>query len=186
MADQQPVQARSALGQILDIANGRHKWSRFIPLGLLALDAVLCVAVVLKVPCQCHLLLMPTHRRANWSTDTEIDWRAYMQQVEQFLGGQRDYAKISGDTGPLVYPAAHVYLYTALYYLTSEGRDIFVAQCIFAAIYLATVAVVMAVYRRGQASSTSPFLPVIETYSNMLPTGSSIHSTPSRSLEAPP
>lgn len=109
-----------------------------------------------------------------------------MQQVEQFLGGQRDYAKISGDTGPLVYPAAHVYLYTALYYLTSEGRDIFVAQCIFAAIYLATVAVVMAVYRRGQASSTSPFLPVIETYSNMLPTGSSIHSTPSRSLEAPP
>ena len=31
--------------------------------------------------------------------DTEIDWRAYMQQVEQYRNGERDYALIKGDTG---------------------------------------------------------------------------------------
>ena len=36
-------------------------------------------------------------------TDTEIDWKAYMEQVEQFLQGERDYALIKGATGPLWY-----------------------------------------------------------------------------------
>ena len=31
--------------------------------------------------------------------DTEIDWRAYMQQVEQYRNGERDYTLIKGDTG---------------------------------------------------------------------------------------
>lgn len=37
--------------------------------------------------------------------DTEIDWKAYMQQVAQYRSGERDYTLIKGDTGPLVYPA---------------------------------------------------------------------------------
>ncbi|KAL0030616.1 hypothetical protein WJX79_009615 [Trebouxia sp. C0005] len=32
---------------------------------------------------------------------TEIDWVAYMQQVQTFLQGERDYALIKGQTGPL-------------------------------------------------------------------------------------
>ena len=35
--------------------------------------------------------------------DTEIDWKAYMQEVEGFLNGTRDYRRLEGDTGPLVY-----------------------------------------------------------------------------------
>jgi len=35
-------------------------------------------------------------------TVTNIDWAAYMQQVETFLRGERNYFKIRGDTGPLV------------------------------------------------------------------------------------
>ncbi len=35
--------------------------------------------------------------------DTEIDWSTYMQQVKGFLSGERDYALLGGDTGPLVY-----------------------------------------------------------------------------------
>lgn len=35
-------------------------------------------------------------------TVTNIDWKAYMEQVETFLDGERDYRKIRGDTGPLV------------------------------------------------------------------------------------
>jgi hypothetical protein len=63
--------------------------------------------------------------------DTEIDWTTYMQQVSLFLSGERDYSNLKGDTGPLVYPAGHVYIYSGLYYLTDEGRNIKVAQCIF-------------------------------------------------------
>lgn len=32
-------------------------------------------------------------------TDTEIDWKAYIQQVEQYRNGERDYTLIKGDTG---------------------------------------------------------------------------------------
>jgi len=35
--------------------------------------------------------------------DTEIDWKAYMEQVEQYLAGERNYALIKGGTGPLWY-----------------------------------------------------------------------------------
>lgn len=79
-------------------------------------------------------------------TDTEIDWVAYMQQVSQFVSGERDYMKMEGDTGPLVYPAAHVYIYTALYHLTDKGQNIYMAQQIFAALYMVTLAVVMLCY----------------------------------------
>ncbi|TKA72007.1 hypothetical protein B0A49_04153 [Cryomyces minteri] len=82
--------------------------------------------------------------------DTEIDWRAYMEQIEQYIGGERDYVKIRGGTGPLVYPAAHVHIYHALYSLTSQGRDIQLAQIIFALIYLTTLVVVMACYRQAR------------------------------------
>lgn len=30
---------------------------------------------------------------------------AYMQEVGGYLGGELDYMKLKGDTGPLVYPA---------------------------------------------------------------------------------
>lgn len=33
---------------------------------------------------------------------TNIDWKAYMEQVEMFVNGELNYRKIRGDTGPLV------------------------------------------------------------------------------------
>lgn len=80
--------------------------------------------------------------------DTEIDFTTYMAQVRMFLSGERNYSKITGPTGPLVYPALHLYIYTILYYLTDEGTNIPRAQIIFAALYLLTLAVVAACYRR--------------------------------------
>jgi alpha-1,3-mannosyltransferase len=82
--------------------------------------------------------------------DTEIDWTAYMQQVEQYIKGQRDYAEIRGDTGPLVYPGLHVYIYRGLYGLTNGGTNILAGQVIFAGLYLASLAVVMSVYRKAK------------------------------------
>lgn len=34
--------------------------------------------------------------------DTEIDWIAYMQEVEGVINGTYDYTLLKGDTGPLV------------------------------------------------------------------------------------
>ena len=33
---------------------------------------------------------------------TEIDWKAYMQEIEGVVNGTFDYYKLKGDTGPLV------------------------------------------------------------------------------------
>jgi hypothetical protein len=87
--------------------------------------------------------------------DTKIDWTTYMQQVSLFLSGERDYSNLKGDTGPLVYPAGHVYIYSGLYYLTDEGRNIKVAQCIFMLLYLGTLAVVMQCYRLAKVQFNS-------------------------------
>ncbi|KAK6120218.1 hypothetical protein DH2020_046124 [Rehmannia glutinosa] len=57
---------------------------------------------------------------------TKIDWDAYMSQVTGFLGGERDYSKLEGDTGPLVYPAGFLYIYSAIQYVT--GGQVFPAQ----------------------------------------------------------
>ena len=92
--------------------------------------------------------------------DTEIDWITYMQQVSQYLDGERDYTLIKGDTGPLVYPGAHVYIYSALHYVTSGGTDIRRAQIIFGVLYLGTLALVMACYRVAEVGNgDSPCAP---------------------------
>lgn len=80
---------------------------------------------------------------------TEIDWRAYMQQVETvLLTGERNYSRISGSTGPLVYPAGHVYLYSALWWFTDRGVRLCVAQYVLAAVHVGTVALACRVYSR--------------------------------------
>ena len=73
-----------------------------------------------------------------------------MEQVEQYIAGERDYTNIKGGTGPLVYPAAHVYIYRLLYQITDKGTNILLAQRVFGLLYLASLAVVMACYRRAK------------------------------------
>ena len=75
-----------------------------------------------------------------------------MEQIGQYVKGERDYTKMEGGTGPLVYPAAHVYIYLGLYHITDEGRNILVAQRIFGVLYLATLSMVMVCYRRAKVS----------------------------------
>ncbi|KAK0627445.1 glycosyltransferase family 58 protein [Immersiella caudata] len=133
MPDSKPPIHQQAARFAFDIANGRHALSKLIPPALWTADALLCGLVIWRIPY------------------TEIDWVAYMEQISQFLSGERDYTKIRGGTGPLVYPAAHVYTYTGLYYLTDEGKDIFFAQQLFALLYLTTLTVVMACYWRAKA-----------------------------------
>ena len=73
-----------------------------------------------------------------------------MQQISQYRNGERDYTLIKGGTGPLVYPAAHVYIYNLLYFLTDDGKNILLAQVIFGGVYLSILGVVMACYRMAK------------------------------------
>ena len=66
-----------------------------------------------------------------------------MEQVSLYLSGERNYINLVGGTGPLVYPAAHVYIYRFLYYLTNSGTDIRLAQYLFMGLYLDTLALVL-------------------------------------------
>lgn len=116
----------------VDLA-GNPKHTRWLSPLLLIADAALCGLIIWTIPY------------------TEIDWQAYMEQVEIYLTGERDYKNIEGGTGPLVYPAVHVYIYRALYALTDRGTNILLAQIIFGLVYLANLAVVMACYRLAKA-----------------------------------
>lgn len=90
---------------------------------------------------------------------TEIDWVAYMQEVEGVVNGTRDYSQLRGDTGPLVYPAGFVWLYMGLYYVTSHGANIRLAQYIFAGLYLATLGLVFRIVVRTE--KLPPYLLVL-------------------------
>lgn len=72
-----------------------------------------------------------------------------MEEVEGFLGGERDYVNLKGSTGPLVYPAGFVYIFAGLRALTSQGTDILAAQCIFVGVYLLNLLIVFAIYFKG-------------------------------------
>lgn len=57
-----------------------------------------------------------TARRIEHEETYIFDWDAYMEQVEQVQTLQeRNYSRIRGDTGPLVYPAGHVLLHAFLH-----------------------------------------------------------------------
>lgn len=71
-----------------------------------------------------------------------------MQEVEGFLNGTLDYAHLKGDTGPLVYPAGFVYIYSLLYFATDRGTNIRIAQWIFVVFYLAMIYQVFRLYTK--------------------------------------
>lgn len=93
------------------------------------------------------------------AADTEIDWVAYMQEVEGWLGGEYDYTQLRGDTGPLPYPAGFLYVFAALRWATNDGQSIWAAQWIFLGIYLATVAAVLVIY--GRARCCPPWVAIL-------------------------
>ncbi|CAI5508107.1 unnamed protein product, partial [Closterium sp. Naga37s-1] len=88
---------------------------------LLIAEAVLCSAIIVKVPCASRPCLviassLPRHCLvlasslphpclviASSLSHTKIDWDAYMAQVTGFQHGERDCTKVEGDTGLLVY-----------------------------------------------------------------------------------
>ncbi|KAL6210405.1 hypothetical protein ACLB2K_015637 [Fragaria x ananassa] len=93
---------------------------------LLFFDAVLTALIIAYVPY------------------TKIDWDAYMSQVSGFLGGERDYSNLKGDTGPLVYPAGFLYAYSAIQYVT--GSQVHPAQILFGVLYIVNLGIMLYIY----------------------------------------
>nr|DAD43895.1 TPA_asm: hypothetical protein HUJ06_002125 [Nelumbo nucifera] len=90
------------------ICNGYKISKVAFAFSLLFVDALLVALIIAYVPY------------------TKIDWDAYLSQVSGFLEGERDYQNLKGDTGPLVYPAGFLYVYSAIQFVT--GGDVYPAQ----------------------------------------------------------
>jgi alpha-1,3-mannosyltransferase len=83
------AQIKLLLKQLLDVSFYKDlllnpNRSIFIMIGLFILEIFLNIFII---------------KRTNY---TEIDWVAYMQEVEGVVNGTFDYYKLKGDTGPLV------------------------------------------------------------------------------------
>lgn len=107
-------------------------YSIYAMFALLPLELILNFLIIYKIPY------------------TEIDWVAYMQEVEGFLNGTFNYYELKGDTGPLVYPAGFVYVYSFFYFITNQGANIKLAQFVFVFIYLAFISVVFSIYYKSK------------------------------------
>ena len=72
-----------------------------------------------------------------------------MQEVQMwFEEGIYDYREIRGGTGPLVYPAGFLYVFTFLRWITNQGENIKLAQFIFLGMYLTMQALILTIYTR--------------------------------------
>ncbi|GBE82042.1 mannosyltransferase [Sparassis latifolia] len=80
---------------------------------------------------------------------TEIDWETYIYQLELYMKGERDYALISGPTGPIVYPAGHLYVHRLLYAITDSGKNLVAPQEVYSLLYIALLAITCIIYRQA-------------------------------------
>lgn len=89
---------------------------------------------------------------------TEIDWSAYMLEVQTFLKGERNYDVMNPKEPwlPLVYPAGFVYVFSGLSLFTgwagvpdsySDPDAVLKAQWLFMVLHMLTVAVVALTWR---------------------------------------
>ncbi|XP_076049231.1 alg3, alpha-1,3- mannosyltransferase, partial [Oratosquilla oratoria] len=101
-------------------------------------------AVLIIFECAVNVFIIDTVKY------TEIDWKAYMQEVEGVVNGTWDYSQLRGDTGPLVYPAGFVYFFMGLYYITNHGENIRLGQYLFAAFYIITLLLVFRLYQKSK------------------------------------
>ncbi|EPQ58193.1 glycosyltransferase family 58 protein [Gloeophyllum trabeum ATCC 11539] len=115
-----------------------------------------CLRLLLTEPAYIWLLASPvifvdaivTQLIIRYIPYTEIDWRTYMSQVELYIKGVRDYSLIEGPTGPLVYPAGHVYVHEFLYLLTGKGSNVGLSQQIYALLYILSLIIMCSIYRQ--------------------------------------
>ena len=97
------------------LTNRQYFWHLFSY--LLFAEFLLGCFIIHFVPC-------PSSFSFIYSIDTNIDWEAYMQHMHTALYKTMDYQQFIGETGPAVYPAGYVYVFSFLYKLTNGGENV--------------------------------------------------------------
>lgn len=69
-----------------------------------------------------------------------------MEQIKIIKNGELNYANIFGRTGPLVYPAGHVWIYRFLSWLTYDTQNVPLGQAFFGWLYVVTLFIVFGIY----------------------------------------
>ncbi|KAG8956807.1 dolichyl-P-Man:Man(5)GlcNAc(2)-PP-dolichol alpha-1,3-mannosyltransferase [Tulasnella sp. 424] len=96
---------------------------------------------------------------------TEIDYETYIEHINLFVKGERDYSLITGPSGPLVYPAGHVWIHWFLRHVTADQNTgailVRTAQQIYGALYLWTLLVSCQVYQEAGGMPNYVILPLI-------------------------
>eukprot|EP01102_Stenamoeba_stenopodia_P017058 TRINITY_DN605_c0_g1_i3.p1 TRINITY_DN605_c0_g1~~TRINITY_DN605_c0_g1_i3.p1 ORF type:complete len:237 (-),score=32.90 TRINITY_DN605_c0_g1_i3:747-1457(-) len=92
----------------------------------------------------------------NAQTTASFDYISYIQQARTVWRGERDYSRVKGDTGPLVYPAGHLLVYTIIdwlvydpvYFVSLQG-----IESLFTALHLISVLVASRLYQLASLRS---------------------------------
>ncbi|OWB63909.1 hypothetical protein B5S31_g4715 [[Candida] boidinii] len=124
--------------------------SRAVGPGLVLIESVILKIIVNKVPY------------------TEIDYSTYMQQIQKVKDGELIYDNIYGDTGPLVYPAGHIFIYSWMDWFTENMDDIHCGQSVFRWLYLVTYVLQIAVYFVGGNFEIAPWCFFLLSFSKRL------------------
>lgn len=70
----------------------------------------------------------------------------------------------TGDTGPLVYPAGFVYIYSFFYFITNHGQNIRIAQYCFVGIYLLQMYLMLNIYAKSR--KIPPYVLIISAFTS--------------------
>merc|ERR550532_6839 len=73
-----------------------------------------------------------------------------MHQADLISSGERNYTRLVGHNGPLVYPAGHAWIHFALHQLTDAGLDSIMAQQLAMVAYLLNLVLVFRILLRTE------------------------------------
>lgn len=79
------------------------------------------------------------------------DFPTYLEQARLFLRGERNYANIFGELGPIQYPALHIYIYALINRLTNAGSNFLASNLIFSGLYLICALCLFSILRIAKA-----------------------------------
>lgn len=93
--------------------------------------------------------------------DTEIDFTTYLQHARQvFVNGVTNYSQITGDSGPIAYPAGFLYAFEIIRRVCEDGHNWRMAQLIFTLLYLIQLMVTFKIYQLARAPNITYLLAI--------------------------
>ena len=132
------------------------KWSPIAARLVWLFDALLSTAILWKIKCIFHSYNIDSRYRDRLESlhgTSRADPRRWTRLCSNQRRNRTSMVHLHRKYHWLdSYPAGHVWIYTALYKITSRGKDIFSAQVVFLLLYLTTLAITLSLYRTAKVS----------------------------------